>query len=60
MHRLNTMAEFVRYNMPSGSPPNNLSKQEAYDVSAFVLGHPRPHFDKDGMIAFPALPAKAF
>lgn len=60
MHRLNTMAEFVRYNMPYGSTPNTLSKQDAYDVSAFVLGHPRPTFDKNRMIAFPPVPAKLF
>jgi len=46
--------------MPYGSPPDTLSKQEAYDVSAFVLRHPRPKFDKTRMIAFPPVPAKLF
>ncbi len=60
MHRLNTMAGFVRYNMPYGSPPDTLSQQDAYDVSAFVLSHPRPAFDPHAVISFPALPAKYF
>lgn len=60
MHQLKMMAEFVRYNMPFGSPPNTLSAQEAYNVSAFVLSHPRPKFNGNRMIAFPALPAKDF
>lgn len=60
MHRLATMAEFVRYNMPYGAAPNTLTAQEAYDVAAFVLGHPRPHFDKHRTIAFPALRADFF
>ena len=60
MHRLNTMAAFVRYNMPYGAPPNTLSKQEAYDVSAFVLSHPRPTFDARRTIAFPPVPASLF
>lgn len=60
MHRLTTMSAFVRYNMPYGGPPNVLSQQEAYDVSAFVLSHPRPAFDKTRMIAFPAAAADTF
>lgn len=60
MHRLNTMAEFVRYNMPYGSPPNTLTKQEAYDVSAFVLSHPRPKFKPNRTIVFPPVPASFF
>jgi thiosulfate dehydrogenase len=60
MHRLATMSAFVRYNMPYGGPPNVLSKQEAYDVSAFVLSHPRPHFDKTRLISFPAQQAGTF
>jgi thiosulfate dehydrogenase len=53
MHRLGTMAAFVRYNMPYGSPPNTLTAQEAYDVSAFVLSHPRPSFDGSRVVSFP-------
>jgi thiosulfate dehydrogenase len=53
MDNLNMMARFVRYAMPFGSPPNTLTAQEAYDVAAFVLGHPRPHFDPNRAIGFP-------
>jgi thiosulfate dehydrogenase len=60
MHRLATMAAFVRYNMPFGQPPNTLSAQQAYDVSAFVLSHPRPVFAPNRSIVFPAEPAKDF
>ena len=60
MHRLNTMAEFVRYNMPYGSPPDTLTKQEAYDVSAFILSHPRPKFNSNRTIVFPPVPASFF
>ncbi|MEO6991752.1 MAG: c-type cytochrome [Candidatus Baltobacteraceae bacterium] len=60
MHRLGTMAAFVRYNMPYGAPPNTLSAQEAYDVSAFVLSHARPAFVATRAIRFPAEPAKDF
>jgi cytochrome c len=57
MHRLATMAAFVRYDMPYGSPPNTLSAQQAYDVSAFVLSHARPMFSATRPISFPAQPA---
>jgi len=60
MHRIALMSAFVRYNMPFGSPPDTLSKQEAYDVSAFVLSHPRPKFDKKRAIAFPSQAAGTF
>ncbi|GAC1417811.1 MAG: c-type cytochrome [Candidatus Velthaea sp.] len=60
MHRVNTMAEFVRYNMPYGAPPNTLSKQESYDVAAFVLSHPRAHFNKEQTIKFPSKPASFY
>ena len=60
MHRLTTMSAFVRYNMPFGGPPNALSKQAAYDVSAFVLSHPRPVFAKARMISFPPQRADTF
>ncbi len=60
MHRVRTMAGFVRYNMPFGSPPDTLSKQDALDVSAFVLSHPRPKFDRHATVAFPPLPASYF
>jgi thiosulfate dehydrogenase len=60
MHRPETMAAFVRYNMPYGSPPNTLSAQEAVDVTAYVLSHPRPAFVPTRSIAFPAQPASFF
>jgi thiosulfate dehydrogenase len=60
MHRVATMAAFVRYNMPFGSAPNTLSEQDAYDVSAYVLSHPRPVFAPERSITFPAQPAKDF
>jgi thiosulfate dehydrogenase len=60
MHKAETMAAFVRYNMPFGSAPNTLSAQEAVDVSAFVLSHPRPVFDATRVITFPSQPASFF
>lgn len=59
MHRLWTMAGFVRYNMPQNAP-GTLSDQEAYDVSAFVLSHARPKFDKTRVISFPSAHAGFF
>lgn len=41
MHRVNTAAGFIKANMPYGAAPA-LSDQQAWDVAAFVLGHPRP------------------
>lgn len=52
MHRLWTMAGFVRYNMPQNAP-GTLSDQEAFDVSAYVLSHSRPKFDKKREVRFP-------
>lgn len=60
MHRLKTMAAFVRYNMPYGGAPNALSAQEAYDVSAYVLSHERPKFAAARPISFPPEPASHF
>lgn len=59
MHRLATMASFVRHNMPLGSP-DTLTAQESYDVAAFVLSHPRPAFNKNASIVFPAAKAEFF
>jgi thiosulfate dehydrogenase len=39
--RLNTLAAFVRWNMPFDQP-GTLSDQQAFDVAAFVLTHARP------------------
>lgn len=43
MARLNTMAAFVKHNMPLGQG-ESLTDQQAYDVAAFVLAHPRPDY----------------
>jgi thiosulfate dehydrogenase len=59
MHRLWTMAGFVRYNMPQNAP-GTLSDQEAYDVSAYVLSHSRPKFNKRKIVAFPEQDAGYF
>jgi thiosulfate dehydrogenase len=59
MHRLWTMAAFVRYNMPQ-TAPGSLTSQEAYDVAAFVLSHARPKFQGTRPVGFPVRPAKYF
>ena len=59
MHRVTTMAGFVRYNMPQNAP-GTLSDQEAYDVSAYVLSHARPKFQRNRLVVFPPQPAKFF
>lgn len=59
MHRLWTMAGFVRYNMPKNAP-GTLTDQQAYDVAAFVLSHARPHFDKRRAVQFPPQDAAYF
>jgi thiosulfate dehydrogenase len=41
MARINTAAAFIRWNMPRDAP-GTLSDQQAYDVAAFLLSHPRP------------------
>jgi thiosulfate dehydrogenase len=38
------MAAFVKANMPP-TAPDSLTVQEAFDVSAFVDSHPRPHYN---------------
>jgi len=53
------MASFVRANMPFGKA-GTLSDQEAADVSAFVLSHARPHFDRERLISMPSEPAGFF
>jgi thiosulfate dehydrogenase len=59
MHRLWTMAAFVRWNMPQNAP-GTLSAQQAYDVAAYVLTHARPRFQGSRAVAFPSRPAKFF
>lgn len=53
------MAAFVKSNMPLGRG-GSLTDQQAADVSAYVLSHPRPHFDGRRTISFPPQPAGFF
>jgi thiosulfate dehydrogenase len=41
MHRVNTAASFIKYNMPLGKG-RSLDDQEAWDLAAFVNSHERP------------------
>jgi thiosulfate dehydrogenase len=41
MARIHTAAAFIRWNMPFDLPAT-LTDQQAYDVAAFILSHPRP------------------
>ena len=41
MHRINTAASFIKYNMPLGKP-GTLSDQQAWDVAAYINRHERP------------------
>lgn len=59
MAHIDRMTGFIRYNMPKNAP-GTLSLDQAYDVAAFVLAHPRPHFRKNAVESVPALPAKYF
>ncbi len=59
MHKLGMMAGFVKYNMPANAP-GTLTKQQSYDVSAYVLSHSRPKFDKNELVTFPAQRAGYF
>ena len=40
--------------------PGTLSDQESYDVSAYVLSHSRPKFDKTKAVTFPPQDAGYF
>ena len=59
MAHIDRMTGFVRYNMPRNAP-GSLSLEQAYDVAAFVLLHPRPHFHKNALVVTRPLPAKYF
>ena len=50
MAHIDRMTGFVRYNMPQDAP-GSLSLAQAYDVAAFVLHHPRPHFRKNAVVS---------
>jgi thiosulfate dehydrogenase len=45
MAHIDRMTGFVRYNMPRDAP-GSLTLDDAYDVSAYVLAHKRPHFNR--------------
>jgi thiosulfate dehydrogenase len=49
MAHLDRMTGFVMYNMPKGAA-GTLTLEDAYDVSAWVLTHARPKFDRARMI----------
>lgn len=49
MAHIDRMTGFVRYNMPQNAP-GSLTLDQAYDISAFVLSHARPAFDKSATI----------
>jgi thiosulfate dehydrogenase len=53
------MASFVKANMPLDKP-GSLIDQQSVDVAAYVLSHPRPVFNPNRSIQFPAEPAKFF
>ncbi|MFN2449920.1 MAG: c-type cytochrome [Candidatus Baltobacteraceae bacterium] len=59
MHRLRTMAGFIRYNMPQNAP-GSLSDAQSFDIAAFVLSHRRPAFAKARLVSFPAVRADYF
>ena len=48
MARLISAANFIRSNMPNGTTwqAPSVSVQDAWDVAAFVINHPRPHKDR--------------
>jgi cytochrome c len=45
--------------MPQNAP-GSLTLEQAYDVAAFVLSHPRPRFQKNVLVVTRPLPAKFF
>ncbi len=59
MHRVQTMASFVRYNMPQNAP-GTLSDRDSYDVAAYVLAHARPAFNRLRAVTFPPQRAQYF
>lgn len=56
---IDRMTGFVQRNMPQDAP-GTLSLEDAYDVSAFVLRHKRPHFQRSVVIQPAAEPARFF
>jgi thiosulfate dehydrogenase len=59
MSKMDRIVPFVKVAMPQNAP-GTLTDQEAADVAAFILSHPRPHFDKNRLIEFPVEKAGYF
>jgi thiosulfate dehydrogenase len=59
MAHLDRMTGFVHRNMPENAP-GTLTLAQAYDVSAWVLGHSRPRFNPNALVAAPPHPAKYY
>lgn len=59
MAHIDRITGFVRYNMPK-TAPGSLSLDDAYDVSAFVLAHRRPHFQRRALVTEAPRPAGYF
>lgn len=47
LNRISNFAKYVKYNMPQGTTYQNpqLSDEEAWDVSAYILSQTRPHIN---------------
>jgi thiosulfate dehydrogenase len=58
MHRVDTLASFIRANMPLGAA--HLSTGEAVDIAAYVLRQPRPRFHGSAPQIFQPEPARFF
>lgn len=59
MSHVEQMSSFIRYNMPASSP-GSLTDQQAWDIAAWVLSHPRPTFDRAKPVEFAPKPASFF
>jgi thiosulfate dehydrogenase len=59
MTHLNVITGWVKFNMPKGAA-GSLSLKEAYDVSAYVLSHDRPHFKRNALVTTESLPASYY
>jgi thiosulfate dehydrogenase len=59
MAHIDRMTGFVHYNMPQNAP-GSLTLDDAYDVSAFVLSHKRPHFVRQTLVRPSPQPAGFF
>lgn len=59
MAHIDRMTGFVHYNMPQNKP-GSLSLDQSYDISAYVLTHARPKFDKTRTVTQESQPASYF